>query len=150
MAQDCTRSCSGRTRNRTKRYGPCLAVEVAGVWAAAAPLGMPSGKDAHHPGWKPLQGSASNRIPGWDPSPCRLPGPVPRYGAVFGTDFHRRCPRLKPRSERQIGVQVRVNPFQARCVRGNPVSRAIQCAGKMCRAVLKVGFLSLSVDRSAW
>ena len=25
--------------------------------AAAAPLGMPSGKIGHHPGWKPLQGS---------------------------------------------------------------------------------------------
>ena len=29
---------------------------TAGVLAAAAPLGMPSGKVAHHPGWKPLQG----------------------------------------------------------------------------------------------
>ena len=27
--------------------------------AAAAPLGMPSGKVEHHPGWKPLQGSAA-------------------------------------------------------------------------------------------
>jgi hypothetical protein len=27
--------------------------------AAAAPLGMPSGKVGHHPGWKPLQGSAA-------------------------------------------------------------------------------------------
>eukprot|EP00964_Phaeocystis_antarctica_P110296 scaffold74668_cov73-Phaeocystis_antarctica.AAC.2 len=62
---------------------------------------MPSGKNAHHPGWKPLQGSASDRIPGWAPSPCWLPGPVLRYGAVFGTDFHRQCPRLKPHSERQ-------------------------------------------------
>ena len=76
--------------------------------AATAPLGMPSGKNEHHPGWKPLQGSANDRIPGWAPSPCRLPGPVPRYGAVFGTDFHRRCPRLKPRSERQIGVRGKV------------------------------------------
>eukprot|EP00964_Phaeocystis_antarctica_P105121 scaffold70197_cov59-Phaeocystis_antarctica.AAC.1 len=56
MAQDCARSCSGRT--------------------ATAPLGMPSGKNEHHPGWKPLQGSASDRIPGWAPSPCRLPGPI--------------------------------------------------------------------------
>ena len=47
--------------------------------AAAAPLGVPSGKTGHHPGWKPLQGSASDRIPGWAPSPCRLPGPVTRY-----------------------------------------------------------------------
>ena len=63
---------------------------------------MPSGKDGHHPGWKPLQGSANDRIPGWAPSPCRLPGPILRYGAVFGTDFHRQCLRLKPHSERQI------------------------------------------------
>ena len=34
-------------------------MEVAGVLAAAAPLGMPSGKIEHHPGWKPLQGSAA-------------------------------------------------------------------------------------------
>ena len=47
--------------------------------AAAAPLGMPSGKIAHHPGWKPLQGSANDHVPGWTPSPCRLPGPVPGY-----------------------------------------------------------------------
>ena len=40
---------------------------------------MPSGKVGHHPGWKPLQGSASDHVPGWAPSPCRLPGPVPRY-----------------------------------------------------------------------
>jgi hypothetical protein len=33
--------------------------EVAGVLAAAAPLGMPSGKIGHHPGWKPLQGSTA-------------------------------------------------------------------------------------------
>eukprot|EP00964_Phaeocystis_antarctica_P104869 scaffold69948_cov33-Phaeocystis_antarctica.AAC.1 len=43
---------------------------------------MPSGKIAHHPGWRPLQGSASDRIPGWAPSPCRLPGPVLRYPMV--------------------------------------------------------------------
>ena len=36
-----------------------LAVEVAGVLAASAPLGMPSGKVGHHPGWKPSQGSAT-------------------------------------------------------------------------------------------
>ena len=34
---------------RTKGEGTCLAVEVAGVLAAAAPLGMPSGKIEHHP-----------------------------------------------------------------------------------------------------
>ena len=29
------------------------------------------------PGWKPLQGSANDRIPGWAPSPCRYV-PAPR------------------------------------------------------------------------
>ena len=53
--------------------------------AATAPLGMPSGKNEHHPGWKPLQGSASDRIPSWAPSPCRLPGPVPTIGTVVHT-----------------------------------------------------------------
>ena len=104
--------------------------------AAAAPLGVPSGKTGHHPGWKPLQGSASDRIPGWAPSPCRLPGPVPRYGAVFGTDFTggaRDSSKHPFRAPKKVGV----NPFQARkCVRGNPVCGAIQCAGKMCGAVL--------------
>jgi len=58
-------------------YPSCI--EVAGVLAATAPLGMPSGKIEHHPGWKPLQGSASDHVPGWAPSPCRLPGPIPGY-----------------------------------------------------------------------
>ena len=37
------------------------------------------GEAGHHPGWKPLQGSANDHVPGWAPSPCRLPGPVTRY-----------------------------------------------------------------------
>ena len=41
------------------RYSASLAEEVAGVLAATVPLGMPSGKIGHHPGWKPLQGSAA-------------------------------------------------------------------------------------------
>ena len=32
---------------------------VAGVWAAAAPLGVPSGKTGHHPGSEPWRGSAA-------------------------------------------------------------------------------------------
>ena len=32
---------------------------VAGVWAAAAPLGVPSGKVGHHPGSEPWRGSAA-------------------------------------------------------------------------------------------
>ena len=38
-----------------------LAVEVVGALAATAPLGMPSGKSGHHPGWKPLQGCPGSR-----------------------------------------------------------------------------------------
>ena len=41
------------------RYSASLAEEVAGVLAATVPLGMPSGKVGHHPGWKPLQGSVT-------------------------------------------------------------------------------------------
>ena len=41
------------------RYSASLAEEVAGVLAATVPLGMPSGKFGHHPGWKLLQGSAT-------------------------------------------------------------------------------------------
>jgi hypothetical protein len=46
-------------------------------------IGEERRKNGHHPGWKPLiAGIRSDRIPGWAPSPCRLPGPVTRYGAV--------------------------------------------------------------------
>ena len=91
--------------------------------AATAPLGMPSGKNAHHPGWKPLQGSASNRVPGWAPSPCRLPGPDPRYETCLRRGFTAATVSSTP--SRAPENVVRVNPFQARkCVRG-----------KVCRAV---------------
>ena len=102
--------------------------------AATAPLGMPSGKNEHHPGWKPLQGSASDRIPGWAPSPCRLPGPVPGYETCLRRVFTAATVSSTP--SRAPENVVRVNPFLARCVRGNPVCGAVQCAGKMCGAVL--------------
>jgi hypothetical protein len=68
--------------------------------AAAAPLGMPSGKAGQHPGWKPLQGSADDHVPGWAPSPCRLPGPVTRYLQV-SVGFSPPRPQRAPPSERQ-------------------------------------------------
>ena len=90
-----------------------------------------------------MQGSANDRIPGWAPSPCRLPGPVLRYGAVFGTDFHRQCPRLigyetclrrvftaatvSSTPSRAPEKVVRVNPFLARCA-GQGVRAG--CAGQ--------------------
>ena len=61
---------------------------------------MPSGKDGHHPGWKPLQGSASDHVPGWAPSPRRLPGPVPRYVQV-SVGFSPPRPSQAPPPERQ-------------------------------------------------
>ena len=66
---------------------------------------MPSGKNAHHPGWKPLQGSANDRIPGWAPSPCRLPGPVPRYVQVYPSGFHRRDRNKHPLPSARKGVR---------------------------------------------
>jgi hypothetical protein len=134
MAHDCTRSCSGRTSSRCRRGSPSasLAVEVAGVLAAAAPLGMPSGKERTSPWLEAIAGIRERPYPRLGSKPVPVPGPVPRYGAVFGTDFHRRCPRLKQaplrfRAPKKVGV----NPFQARkCVRGNPVCGAIQCAGQ--------------------
>ena len=97
--------------------------------AATAPLGMPSGKNEHHPGWKPLQGSASDRIPGWAPRTKPVPVPAPR-GPVPGYD--QTCLRrvftaatVSSTPSRAPENVVRVNPFQARkCVRG-----------KVCRAV---------------
>ena len=94
--------------------------------AATAPLGMPSGKYAHHPGWKPLQGSASDRIPGWAPSPCRLPGPVPRGTCKSPSGFHRRD-RNNEHPSRAPEKVVRVNPFLARCA-GQGVRAG--CAGQ--------------------
>ena len=79
---------------------------------AAAPLGMPSGKVAHHPGWKPLQGSASDHVPGWAPSPCRLPGPVPRYETCLRRVFTAATVSSTP--SRAPEKVVRVNPFLAR------------------------------------
>ena len=74
---------------------------IAGVLAAAAPLGMPSGKDGHHPGWKPLQGSAATvsqaGLQARAGSP--EPGPVTRYGADFGAGFHRQCKERDTRPE---------------------------------------------------
>eukprot|EP00964_Phaeocystis_antarctica_P116070 scaffold80036_cov61-Phaeocystis_antarctica.AAC.2 len=55
--------------------GHVLAEQVAGVLAAAALLGMPSGKIAHHPGWKPLQGSADDHVPGWLQARAGSPDP---------------------------------------------------------------------------
>ena len=76
-------------------------MQVAGVLTVAAPLGMPSGKNGHQPGWNPLQGSTK------DPaivsqaglqlaSPCRLPhvgslDPLRGDGADFGSGLHRQC-----------------------------------------------------------
>jgi len=96
--------------------GPCLAVGVAGVLAAAAPLGMPSGKIGHHPAdrCKPLQGSASDHVPGWAPS--RVPAPRTRYEACKSIRrfFHRRDRNKHPL------------PSASKCVRGRV---CIGCAG---------------------
>eukprot|EP00964_Phaeocystis_antarctica_P029682 scaffold16733_cov55-Phaeocystis_antarctica.AAC.4 len=78
---------------------------------------MPPGKVAHHPGWKPLQGSATTMSQARLHARAGSPGPL--------------------RAPENV---VRVNPFQARtCVQGNSVCGAIQCAGKMCRGHLWVG-----------
>eukprot|EP00964_Phaeocystis_antarctica_P000880 scaffold494_cov22-Phaeocystis_antarctica.AAC.1 len=41
---------------------------------------MPSGKIAHHPGWKPLQGSADDHVPGW--LQARAGSPDPFRGVI--------------------------------------------------------------------
>ena len=67
------------------RVWPC-AVEVAGVLAAAAPLGMPSGKIGHHPGWKPLQGSAAIMSQAGLQARAGSPDPLRRRG-LWGLGF---------------------------------------------------------------
>ena len=82
------------------RARPCLAVEVAGVLAAAAPLGMPSGKVKHHPGWKPLQGSAATMSQAGLQARAGSPDPL-RGTCKSPSGSHRRDPSQAPPSERQ-------------------------------------------------
>ena len=64
------------------RYSASLAEEVAGVLAATVPLGIPSGKTGHHPGWKPLQ------LGGWHGSELL-------FSAIdLCTDWVEICPNL--------------------------------------------------------
>ena len=90
------------------RYSASLAEEVAGVLAATVPLGMPSGKVGHHPGWKPLQGSATTM------SQARLHAragsPDPSEGTCKSpSGFHRRdCNRHPFRAPEKKGVRGKV------------------------------------------
>ena len=52
---------------------PPARTTLAGVWAAAAPLGLPSGKDAHHPVEPSSPGSAATMSQAW-----LKPVPAPR------------------------------------------------------------------------
>ena len=63
---------------------------TSGSLGSGRSAGYAIGEGRTSPRLRAIAGIRSDRIPGWAPSPCRLPGPVTRYGAVFGTDFHRR------------------------------------------------------------
>ena len=63
-------------------------------------LGMPSGKVEHHPGLKPLQGSAATMSQAGLQARARLPGPVTRYVQV-SVGFSPPRPQRAPPSERQ-------------------------------------------------
>ena len=87
------------------RYPASLAEEVVGVMGATVPLGMPSGKTGHHPGWKPLQGSATIM------SQARLHA---RAGSLN--------PQVIPRGEKTGNLRgVGVCFFRDRASRGGPL-----------------------------
>jgi len=91
------------------------------------------------PGWlEAIAGirdrSASDHVPGWALSPCRLPRPVPRYVQVFVGFSPPRLQRAPLPSARK-GMKrhekvVTVKPLQARCMRGNPMCGVVQCTGQ--------------------
>ena len=106
------------------RARPCLAVEVAGVLAAAAPLGMPSGKVGHHPGWKPLQGSAATMSQAGLQARAGSPDPL-RGTCKSPSGFHRRDCNEHPL------------PSASKCVRGRV------CRGSRNPGTLDSGYLLL-------
>ena len=66
-------------------------------------LGMPSGKIEHHPGWKPLQRSAT--IMSQARLHARAGSPDPSEGTCKSpSGFHRRDRNEHPPSERHMGV----------------------------------------------
>jgi hypothetical protein len=146
MAHDCTRSCSGRTSSRCRRGSPSasLAVEVAGVLAAAAPLGMPSGKERTSPWLEAIAGIRERPYPRLGSKPVPAPRTRPEVRCGFRHGFSPAVPATQastpslPSAKKGWGKPL---PSQKVCagqssVRGNPVCGAIQCAGKMCGAVL--------------
>ena len=63
----------------------------SGSFGSGRTAGYASGEDRTSPWLEAIAGIRSDCIPGWAPSPCRLPGPVTRCGADFGAGFHRQC-----------------------------------------------------------
>jgi hypothetical protein len=77
------------------RARTCLAVEVAGgsfvclFGSGRTAVGMPSGKDEHRPGWKPLQGSAATVSQAGLQARAGSPDPL-RGTCKSPSGFHRR------------------------------------------------------------
>jgi hypothetical protein len=54
----------------------------SGSFGSGRTAGYAIGEDRTSPWLEAIAGIRSDHVPGWAPSPCRLPGPVTRYGAV--------------------------------------------------------------------
>ena len=135
MAHDCTRSCSGRTSSRRRRGSPSasLAVEESssGSFGSGRTAGYAIGEGTHitlagghcrDPRTTVSQAGLQARAGSPDPSR----GTVWSSARIF-TGGARDSSKHPFRAPKKVGV----NPFQARkCVRGNPVCGAIQCAGQ--------------------
>ena len=66
------------------------------------PAGDVQRQDRTSPWLKDIAGIRHDHVPGWAPSPCRLPGPVRGYGAVHPRFFTAASATQAPPSERQI------------------------------------------------
>ena len=72
----------------------------SGSFGSGRTAGYAIGEERTSPWLEAIAGIRSDRIPGWAPSPCRLPGPVTRYVQVSVGFSPPRLQRAPP-SERQ-------------------------------------------------
>ena len=72
----------------------------SGSFGSGRTAGYAIGEDRTSPWLEAIAGIRSDHVPGWAPSPCRLPGPVTRYVQVSVGFSPPRLQRAPP-SERQ-------------------------------------------------
>jgi hypothetical protein len=72
----------------------------SGSLGSGRTAGYAIGEGRTSPWLEAIAGIRSDHVPGWAPSPCRLPGPVTRYVQV-SVGFSPPRPQRAPPSERQ-------------------------------------------------